>query len=316
MKELHVVFGASGPVGFALVRQLADAGVPVRAVVREDEIARSAFPAHAEVFFCDPIHRRRAIEAAEGATVVYRCITVSFSQWAELWLPITENIVKAAEEAGARLVSPGTVYVYGPPQRQPVTEDHPLAAVGPMGKVRIATQSMLCKAHRSGVVKVVIPRFPDLFGPRVLTRFHGGLFRRASTGEPVRWYGRLDIPRSLLFVEDAARACIELGRREEAYGRVWHVPGPAPLTPRALIDMVYETAGLRPRVRRVSTLGLRLEGIFDPDMRSFYEFRYRFEQPQIMDGTRFAIEFPEFQFTPYEEAVRITLDWFKEHSLS
>jgi nucleoside-diphosphate-sugar epimerase len=314
--ELHVVFGARGALGGAIVRQLAEMGVPVRAVVRENEKAHCALPGHAEVFYADPLHRRRAVQAAKGATVVYRCLTASYAQWTEQWLPMTENIIAAAHEAGARLVSPGNVYVYGRLQSIPAREDHPKAAAGEKGRLRVATFEMLLAAHRSGAVPVVIPRFPDMYGPCVVGRVYGELFHHAARGEVTRWFGDPDVPRDLVFVDDAARACIAVGGRKEAFGQVWHVPGAGPLTAGDFIRLVYKEAGHRCQMRRISPLTVRVEGMFNRETRAFLEFRYLFEQPLVLDGARFAAAFPEFGYTPHDQSVRQTLEWFRRHYIT
>jgi nucleoside-diphosphate-sugar epimerase len=316
VSELHVVFGARGPLGAAIVRRLADEHVPVRAVVREDEKAHCALPGHAEIVYADPLHRRRAIEAARGATVVYRCLTATYAQWVEQWLPMTENIIAAAHENGARLVSPGNVYVYGPLRHIPASEDHRTAAVGEKGRLRIATQETLWSAHKSGAVQVVIPRFPDMYGPCVVGRVYGELFHHAAQGERVRWFGRLDVLRDLVYVEDAARACILLGGRDEAYGRAWHVPGPGAMPAGDFIRLVFRQAGHHPQLSRLSPFSVRCESLFNRETRAFLEFRYLFEQPLVLDGSRFAAAFPEFTYTPHEEAILDTLAWFREHHLT
>jgi nucleoside-diphosphate-sugar epimerase len=316
VNELHVVFGAKGALGAAVVHRLAEMGTPVRAVVRADEQAHCTFPGHVEVFHADPLHRRRAIEAAKGASVVYRCISASHAQWSEQWAPMTENIIAAAHENAARLVSPGNVYVYGPLQSIPAGEDHPLAATGEKGRLRIATQEMLLAAHRSGAVPVVIPRFPDMYGPCVVGRVYGELFHHAVRGERTRWFGDRNVPRDLVFVDDAARACILLGGRKEAFGQVWHVPGPGPLTAGDFIRLVYQEAGHRCQVGRFSPLSVQVEGVFNRETRAFLEFRYLFERPLVLDGSRFLAAFPEFTYTPHDEAVRQTLDWFRRHYIS
>jgi nucleoside-diphosphate-sugar epimerase len=314
--ELHVVFGARGALGAAIVRQLAQMGLPVRAVVRENEIAHCALPGHAEVFYADPLHRRRTVQAAKGATVVYRCLTASFAQWVEQWLPMTENIIAAARENGARLVSPGNVYVYGPLQHIPAREDHPLAAVGEKGRLRIATLEALLFAHRSGAVPVIIPRFPDMYGPCVVGRVYGELFHHAVCGETTRWFGDPDVPRDLVFVDDAARACIALGARKEAFGQPWNVPGPGPLTAGDFVRLVYKQAGHHCQMGRLSPLSARIESLFNRETRAFLEFRYLFEQPLVLDGSRFTSAFPEFTYTPHGEAVDQTLEWFRRHYIS
>jgi nucleoside-diphosphate-sugar epimerase len=315
VKELHVVFGARGALGTAIVRQLDEAGKHVRAIVREEDVAHCALPGHTEVVHGDPIHRRRAIEAAEGATIVYRCMPMQIHQWTEMWLPVTENIIAAAREAKARLVSPGSLYVYGPLQHLPATEDHPQSPVGEKGRLRVATQHLLFEADRSGHVPVVIPRFADVFGPCVLTPFHGMVFYHALRDEPVRWIGKLDNLRDLTFIEDAARACILLGDHPETFGQVWHVPGPGAVTSGEFIRMIYEAAGHHPKVHHLSATAMQIEGLVDPEMMALVEFRYRFEQPQLLDGTKFHTAFPDFRYTPLREGVERTLEWFGRHYL-
>ena len=55
------------------------------------------------------------------------------------------------------------------------------------------------------------------------------------------------------------------------------------------------------------TLGL----IYAP-ARAMLEVLYEFEQPLVMDGTKFAKAFPDFSYTPHEDAVRETLDFYKQ----
>lgn len=303
-----MVFGAGGPLGAAIVRRLADRGSRVRAVVRDPE--RSPFPCDVEVFCGDPAYRRNALEAAEGASVVYRCVPVRLSLWCDVWVSATTNILAAAAAAGAKLVSPGNVYVYGPPQRLPVDESHPLAARGEKGRIRVETQSLLVKAHADGRVAVVIPRFPDTFGPGVRTPAMGALFANAAAGRAVHWFGDPKIMHDFLFIEDAAAAAVALGEREEAYGQVWHVPGPGGMPVIDFLRLVYERAGSRLRLRRLSPSQVRVEALLDEETSSFLEFRYLYEQDHVLDGSRFARAFPDFAYTPHADAVDATLAWF------
>jgi nucleoside-diphosphate-sugar epimerase len=284
--------------------------VPVRAVVRDPALDRCTLPPDVEVFHGDALYRHSAVDAARGATVVYRCIPVRYSLWADVWLTATQNIIAAAEKAGATLVSPGNVYVYGPAGGRPVDEEQPLRAGGRKGRLRVVTQGTLCRAHRDGRVQVVIPRFPDVYGPCVTNRVFGALFERVVAGRPVTWFGDPDIVRDFLFVEDAAAAAVLLGTTPSAFGHIWHVPGPGPLTPRAFVEQVGQVAGKRSRIHHMSEATVRLKCLVDPETREFLEFRYLYEEPCALDGRRFAAAFPDFRYTPHEEAMRRTLDWF------
>jgi nucleoside-diphosphate-sugar epimerase len=310
-----VVFGAEGPLGEAIIRRLVAEGTPVRAVVGVSD-QRYAFPAHAEIVHADPRHRRDAVAAAAGATIIYRCITSVLSAWGEVWPLVTDNIIAAARQHHARLVSPGGVYVYGPLGDLPVTEDHPLDAQGEKGRMRIHTQGALFEAHRSGQVQVVIPRFPDIFGPGVTDRLFADIFHGALHGHRAHWFGALNAPRDFLFVEDAAAAAVRLGRILDAYGRVWHIPGPGAVTPAEFIGMVFTAAGKRGHIGHVTPATLKVESVFDPGVKAFLEFQYLFEGPVVLDGSRFAALCPEFRYTSHEVAVSRTVEWFREHYIS
>ena len=59
-------------------------------------------------------------------------------------------------------------------------------------------------------------------------------------------------------------------------------------------------------------MSVRLESMFDRETRAFLEFRYLFERPVLLDGGRFARAYPEFVYTTHGEAVRQTLEWFRQ----
>jgi len=306
--ELQVVFGAGGPLGAAIVEHLAALGKDVRAVVRSPE--RCTFPSQVEVRRGDPSHLRTAQEAAAGADVIYRCMPIRMSLWSGTWVSTTNNILAAAAATGARLVSPGSVYVYGPPQELPITEDHPLAATGEKGRIRREAQRILMRAHERGGVRVVIPRFPDTFGPGVRTPALGGVFASAAACHPARWFGNTKVLHDFLYVRDAAAAAVLLGERDEAYGHVWHVPGPGAMPVIDFLRLVYMRAGESCRLRLLTPAQVRIQALLDDETASFLEFRYLYEQDHVLDGTRFASAFPDFRYTPHTEAIDATLEWY------
>ena len=162
---------------------------------------------------------------------------------------------------------------------------------------------------------MVIPRFPDMYGPCVVGRVYGELFHHAARGELTRWFGDPQVPRDLVFVDDAARACILLGSRPEAFGQRGTSPAQRPS--RRAISSAWSTASRASLSDgRLSPLAVRFESMFDRETRAFLEFRYVFERPLVLDGSRFTAAFPEFTYTPHEEAVRQTLEWFRRHYMS
>ncbi len=315
MNETHVVFGANGALGSAIVRRLTAAGKPVRAVVRDAELAATLLPSAAGVVVKDARVKEMALDACQGAAIVYYCINLPYALWPR-WMPtITDNIVEGAAQAGASLVFPGNVFGYGPLQTVPATEDHPQDAKGNKGQLRNAMERRMLRAHQAGEVPTVIPRFPDFYGPNVISKVMAPVFQAALTGTKAAWPGTLDAPHDLIFVDDAAAACVLLGATPEAFGQVWHVPGAGPLTGRQFLEMVFRAAGKPAKGGPMGHLTFRFLGLMAPEAKEMLELLYMYEQPLVLDGGKFARAFPDFRYTPHEDAVRQTVEWFRENPL-
>ncbi|MBA2288433.1 MAG: NAD-dependent epimerase/dehydratase family protein [Ktedonobacteraceae bacterium] len=161
-RNLHVVIGAGGGAGSAVVRLLATQGKQVRAVGRHP---LSWLPAEVEFVAGDISHPAQAIEVCQGASVVYLCANVPYHQWAQQFPPIISGALGGARAAGARLIFCDNFYMYAP-TTAPITEQTPLAPITRKGKVRVQLAEMLLGAHERGEVQVAIARTSDFYGPR------------------------------------------------------------------------------------------------------------------------------------------------------
>ena len=169
-------------------------------------------------------------------------------------------------------------------------------------------------AHNDGKVKVAIPRFPDYYGPNVTNKLMKPIFMAALSRQKARWVGNLDVRHDLVFIEDAALACIMLGETASAYGEVWHVPGAGSITGREFIDMAFRAAGNKPNIGLLSGRMLRVAGLINSDAREIIELMYEFEEPLVLDGSKFSTKFPLFKYTSHEEGIRKTINWFRQVS--
>ena len=173
----------------------------VRAVVRDVDRARKVIPSSAEIVVADASKPDSIKPAFHNVSVIYHCVNVPYDKWTEVMPIVTDNILAGAIEMQANVVFPGNVYVYGRFQRIPATEDHPLAT-SKKGRLRIALERELMDAHSDGKVKVVIPRFPDYYGPNVTDRLMKPILMAALSGKKVRWIGNLNVRHDLVFIED------------------------------------------------------------------------------------------------------------------
>jgi nucleoside-diphosphate-sugar epimerase len=78
--SLHVVFGATGAIGGAVVTGLLHAGRTVRAASRGGQA-----PDGAQGVAADASDPGQAAHAAAGAAVIYHCASPPYTQWLELF---------------------------------------------------------------------------------------------------------------------------------------------------------------------------------------------------------------------------------------
>ena len=313
--KLHVVLGAGGGTGGAIMRELVGQGRRVRAVTRGGGAAArygTLPPASFEDVAADVTEREQLRRALAGADVVFHCTQPAYTRWPQDFPAMTSGILAATAEAGAKLVFADNLYMYGPVDG-PMTERTPPVAQTRKGKVRAAMAAELLAAHREGRLRVVIGRSSDYFGPGGPNSAIGERFFKALlAGKKTSWFADLDQPHTMSYLPDMARAFVLLGERAEADGQVWHTPAAAALTGRQYIEMAARAAGTPAKPAVMGPGTVRLVGLFMPVLRELPELMYEYERPFVSDAGKFEAAFGPFAVTPHEEALRTTLAWYRD----
>ncbi|MCP2165491.1 NAD-dependent epimerase/dehydratase family protein [Goodfellowiella coeruleoviolacea] len=308
MAERIVVLGAGSGIGHEIARQLVAEGRPVRAVTRSGR----GTPDGADSHRADLMDRDAAIAACAGATVVHLTANPPYPDWVRMLPTIVTNSLAGAEAAGAKLVLADNLYAYGPVSG-PITEDTPERPVGPKERLRAELGRRLLDAHRAGRVRVALGRSSDYYGPGGLKSLHGitVLAPLAKGGIPM-WLGDLDVPHTLPFLGDTARAQIVLGDDDRADGRVWITPAAPTLTGREFVATAARLAG-RPgrRALRLPQFTTAVLGLVDRTVRGAGELAHQRTRPWIADHSAFERTFGPLPVTPHEEAITRTLAWYR-----
>ena len=306
--RLHVVFG-TGQVGSALAAHLAGLGLAVRAVSRHRPAALAGGIDWRAADVTDP---EAAADAAKGASVVYQCVNAPYTQWPELFPPLQRGVLAAAERSGALLVALENLYGYGPTGGRPMTEDLPLAATTVKGRTRAAMTAELLAAAEAGRVRLAIGRASDFFGPGVTQGSTLGerVFGNALAGRRADFIGNPDLPHTYSYGPDIAAGLATLGTDPRAAGQVWHLPGPATVTTRELLDLLAAEVGHQVGIRSVPKLALRALGLVNPMLRELAEMAYEFDQPFVLDTSKYQTVFGAAG-TPLAEAIAATVGWYR-----
>ena len=170
----------------------------------------------------------------------------------------------------------------------------------------------LLAAAQAGRVRIAIGRASDFFGAGVTESTLGKrVFANAVAGKRADFIGNPDLPHTYSYVPDIAAGLATLGTDERAVGQVWHLPGPEtghhPSTPRTRRPT---EVGHPVGIRTVPKLLVRALGLVSPMMRGLAEMAYEFDEPFVLDTTKFQSTFGTVG-TPLSTAVAETVAWYR-----
>jgi nucleoside-diphosphate-sugar epimerase len=168
----------------------------------------------------------------------------------------TRNMLRLAEETGARLLLTSTSEVYGDPEMHPQTEDYRgwVSCTGPRacydeGKRAAETLAFdFLRAHRADVR---VARIFNTYGPRMRCddgRVVSNVVCQALSGDDITIYGDGSQTRSFCFVDDMVEALTRLMDSERAVGMPVNLGNPNELKVKELVDLVIAMTGTDSRV--------------------------------------------------------------------
>jgi nucleoside-diphosphate-sugar epimerase len=255
-----------------------------------------------------------ATAAAVGASVVYQCLNAPYTKWPERFPPLQRGVMSAAERNGALLVTLENIYGYGPTGGRPMTEDLPLAAATVKGRTRAAMTQELLAAADAGRVRIAIGRASDFFGAGATESSLGErVFGNAVAGKRADFIGNPDLPHTYSYIPDIAAGLATLGTDERAVGGVWHLPGPETVTTREILKLVAGEVGHPVGVRSLPKLAVRALGLFNPTIRELVELSYEFDEPFVLDTTKYESTFGSAG-TPLSTAISATVAWYQNRN--
>ncbi len=218
-----VVIGATGHVGTYLVPRLVRAGHDVVAISRGEREPYTPAPEWGAVERVRADREAPGFEervAAFGADAVIDmvCFTPESAQ----------TLVDALRPGRPLLLHCGTIWVHGPAQVVPVTEDEPRTAYGEYGTGKAAIEALLRRETRAGGVPSVVLHPGHITGPGwpVITpagNLDGDVWRRLAHGEPV---ALPDLGLGVLHhvhADDVAQGFERALARPEAIGSSFHL---------------------------------------------------------------------------------------------
>lgn len=311
MTVRHVILG-TGAIGRAIAEELIRRGEAVRMVNRSGKMDEK--PNGVEVVAADLYDPARVREGTRGAQVVYQSAQPNYYEWPEKFPPLQTSVIEGLTGSGAKLVLVENVYMYGEMNGESLTETTPYNAHTRKGRVRAEISRAAFAAYKEGRVRVTAARGGNFFGPWGTNSTMGArAFYPLLRGKPAQLIGRTDVPHTHTYVKDFGRALVILGERDEADGQAWHVPNDQPqMTQADLVRLFAKEAAVEPKISSMGRLMMSIGGLFIPEAKESVEMMYEFEEPFIVDSSRFENTFG-MKAAPIREAIRETVAWYKSH---
>jgi nucleoside-diphosphate-sugar epimerase len=309
----HVIVGA-GATALATARLFAADGDRVRLVSR-----RGTSPANTADTAIEPIELIELIEPValdatdaealselcRGAETVVNCAVPAYHDWPQTVPPLFRAILAAAERSGARYVMLGNLYGYGP-VTGPVTEDLPLRATGPKGRIRAQMWQEAMAAHTAGRVRATELRAGQFLGPGAYSSFTLTVAPTVLAGRLTLTPAALETRTGYTAIGDAARALVTLARDEDSFGHVWHAPA-TNASVREVATLLAKLAGApEPRLETLTDRELALLSLTSPIWGEFEETAHMSHRDFLVDSSRIERRFG-LVATPLEEVLRPTV---------
>jgi len=168
----------------------------------------------------------------------------------------TRNLLRLAEETGARLLLTSTSEVYGDPELHPQAEDYrgSVNCTGPRAcydEGKRAAEALAFDFLRARRADVRVARLFNTYGPRMRCddgRVISNAICQALSGDDITIYGDGSQTRSFCYISDMLEGLTRLMSSEAAVGMAVNLGNPDELTVRQLVDLVVASSGTTSRL--------------------------------------------------------------------
>ncbi|MFX3675223.1 MAG: SDR family NAD(P)-dependent oxidoreductase [Paenisporosarcina sp.] len=310
MKKV-LVLGASGGMGYSIVKELTSRGIMVTAFARSREKLEKFFgdDKNVIIFTGDVFRLEDLDEAAKEVDIIYHCVNIPYTNWTEQLPILMSNILHTAEKHSAKVAVVDNIYAYGRSLGTKVSETTTKKPHTKKGKIRLQLETQIKESN----VPTLIAHFPDFYGPNAENTILQYTLLNVVKGKKSSYVGDQRISREFIFTPDGAKAIVSLSLLEEAYGQNWNIPGYGVISGEEIVKTIREITGYQKGVSTVSKKMIQFLGLFNRQMREVVEMFYLNEEPVILNGKKYEKLIGKVPSTSYQEGLKQTIDHMKRN---
>jgi nucleoside-diphosphate-sugar epimerase len=308
--EKALVLGASGGMGYSIVKELSDRGIAVTAFARTRSKLEKLFQEDSNVTICtgDIFNQGDLKVAAKDVDIIFQSANIPYIDWEDKLLLFMNNIVSVAKESSVKLAVVDNIYAYGRSAGKTVTETSLKNPHTKKGRIRLQVENMI----KDSGVKALITHFPDFYGPNAENTILHYTLQKVVNNQRAIYVGNKSIAKEFIFTPDGAKAMVNLAFHDQAYGQNWNIPGYGVITGNEIISVLRDLTGYDKGVTSISKHIIRMMGLLDPNMREVVEMFYLNEEPVVLNGRKYEMEIGPLPKTSYREGLNHTIDYMRK----
>lgn len=314
MNSNYLILGATGSIGYAFTRLLLDENIPVTVLVRNREKAEKLFGKNdlLGIEEGDVTDLEKLKSVSKGKPFIFHGINYPYNLWEGNMQKATQNVIGAASQNKATIIFPGNIYEFGPVDE--ITEDMTAKPETKKGKIRLDLFNMLKQAAEESKCKVIFVRLPDFFGPNVTNGLIKPVFGNAAKKKAVNWLVNADVPHQFVFTPDAACVMFLLSKKKKlpAFAN-YNFGGYEVASVKELAKQISHITGGPAKVSVIPKWLIGILALFNPVVKELKENFYLFEKNVRLNDEKLKKDLPAFKPVSLEEAIRETVEWFREN---
>jgi nucleoside-diphosphate-sugar epimerase len=302
MTRRIIVLGAAGRLGFAAASAFRDAGWSVKGLVRPGRggaVPRKVEPVEA-------VTRDEAIAAGRGCDIVLNAFNPAITLWQKNALSLAHGAIATAEENGATLLFPGSVWNFGAGMPPVLDENTPMQPTTRKGAMRVEIEQRIREACDRGMRAIVL-RAGDFFGGGRGSWFDLVIAKDIAR-QRLTYPGPLDLVHAWAYLPDFATTLIQLaeGRERFAPFETFGFPGHAP-TGAQFIAAIEAATKATFNLRPMSWWLLKTFGQLLAMGRELSELEYLWRVPHAISSDKLRSAIGEIPHTPLTQAIAESL---------
>lgn len=279
------ILGAAGRNGDAVARAFLDAGWRVKGIARGAKV--STLAPGIDPVTADAFDRNALIAACEGADVIVHTLNPAYDDWTKTVMPMAENVLAAAQAAGATVMIPGNVYNYGTTIGPDMSESDPVNGDTEKARLRIEMETLYERAAKQKGVRTIVIRAGDFFGGTRPESWLDLMILKDLKKDRFIWPGPGNLTHAFAYLPDLAQTFVRVAekRAETEPFTTLHFRGYA-VTGDEMHAATQRAVGRTLKRGGTPWMILRAIGLFNSVLREVAKMSYLWRVPHSLDNAR------------------------------